>query len=221
MVMIGQGIYSISEAARYTGLQPNRLYAWFRDHNDKPRKLTPSFDVVKGRIALSFLDIVEAKVWSRLREIGLSPKVIRDTYNILLKDWNLSHPFANLKIRTDGYKILVEAMTKAGEPKLLAAKTKRQHFIKPIMDPLLKNLEADENGLATIWRLSEFVVLDPRRNFGAPVIRNTRIPAYIIADSYYASGKNAKAVADDYDLSIAQVRDAVDFANQYPQRSAA
>jgi uncharacterized protein (DUF433 family) len=67
-------------------------------------------------------------------------------------------------------------------------------------------------------RAADIVVSDPDIRGGEPVIRGTRVPAYLIAD-LIDEGADLREILEDYPtLNAAKVRSAVAFARTHPRR---
>lgn len=71
------------------------------------------------------------------------------------------------------------------------------------------------------WALrdaSQHVVSDPEIRGGEPVIRNTRVPVYLIAD-LRQQGASVKEILHDYpSLDTSMVRSAIAYADTHPKR---
>src|SRR5207245_10786935 len=91
--MLGQGVYSVAEAARLTGLKPARIREWFRGrtrrHSRKPVFLG-DYEPVDGDFAISFLDLIDVFVAGQLREHGVLLRTLRRVYEGWRKD--VGHP---------------------------------------------------------------------------------------------------------------------------------
>jgi uncharacterized protein (DUF433 family) len=57
------------------------------------------------------------------------------------------------------------------------------------------------------------VVLDPARAFGQPIVDREGVPTATLAESYEAEG-SIERVAGWFEISVASVRDAVEFEQQ-------
>jgi hypothetical protein len=70
--MLGNGVYNLSEAARLTGLRPQRVREWFRGR--AATAASPVFPgdyrLVGGHLAISFQDLVEVFIAGQLRTDG-------------------------------------------------------------------------------------------------------------------------------------------------------
>ncbi len=57
------------------------------------------------------------------------------------------------------------------------------------------------------------VDITPTRQHGNPCVRGTRVPAYIVLD-LFAEGLTVDEVAEEYDLDVEAVRDALVFTSR-------
>ena len=83
--------------------------------------------------------------------------------------------------------------------------------------PLLEPIEFNDDGMAAIWRPRAEVWINPAVQAGEPCVDGTRVPTALIArllpayDDKAASEEDIAEVSDDYRLSVAKVRAALDF----------
>jgi hypothetical protein len=75
MKMLGNGVYNLSEAARFTGLKRSRVRDWFRGRTVEPFP-RPVFqtdcEIVDCEFSIRFLDSLEVFITRQLREHGVS-----------------------------------------------------------------------------------------------------------------------------------------------------
>jgi uncharacterized protein (DUF433 family) len=220
MEILGHGVYDLGEAAQLTSLRRSRVREWFwrRVSDQIPR---PIFDgdyagVAEGQ-SISFLELVEVFVAGQLREHGVSLRTIRRAHARLQNDWETRHPFARKEIRTDGQKILLRALDEP-ERRIVCESIARSQVFESIIRPTLKKIEyGPASNLAMKWHLSPLVVLNPRVCFGQPIVEPIGITTYVLAASYLANGRNARRVANWYEIEEKHVMAAV----EYETRSAA
>ena len=211
MEVVGHGIYSISEAARYTKSSPQKLHNWFRD-DDRHIFLSDYSGTSMSR-GISFYDLIDALVVVRLREMNCSMHHIRKVHALYRSRWNTTHPFCLKKFYLDNSRkrVLYEDDESWGKPMVdaLCGQSEFNHIVKPY----LKQIEYSEGtmAIATRWRIHTGIVIDPAIRFGKPIIVGTRLTTQVIASQFFAYGKDAEAVANLYDISSNQVRNAVHF----------
>jgi len=75
MAMLGNGVYTLTEAARLTGLRPRRVREWFRGRTATaaPPAFPGDYRPVSGQMAISFHDLVEVFIAGQLRDKGSPP----------------------------------------------------------------------------------------------------------------------------------------------------
>jgi uncharacterized protein (DUF433 family) len=199
---LGDGIYTVPDAARIlrqfgkTNETPRRLRAWSRRSATFGEHDSPS-----GVRVLSFLDLVSLEVVGRLTQAGVRFARIKQVERSLRSlDPGLKHPFASRIFFTDGSKVWVDHV---GE-RIEVAGYPMQYVHAAAIQPFVTEIAFDEGSkLATRWEVNEWVEIDPRIQFGQPVIRGTRVPVRTVLANLKA-GSPAE-VADWYDLDVDQV----------------
>ncbi len=173
-----------------------------------------------GDFAISFLDLIEAKVASQLREWGVSMHTIRQAQSVLARKLEVEHPFAHSDIYTDGRQIFIDVADQIDDHTLSEVVSGQQFF--PDIRKFLTQIDYGvESGLAERWRIAPGVELVPGVRFGKPVIAGTGVATYVVATAFQANAQRASLVADLYSLSEEQVRAAVDFERTHGLRRVA
>lgn len=211
--VVGLGVYSIAEAARYTSLHSSRVRAWFRGRPGKtPRRpvFRGDFAPVGGDYGISFLDLIDALVMGRFREAGVTMPVIREAYRALSEELATPHPFAHSTLRTDGKNVIVDVAGKIDDRVLNNAIT-RQLLFGQLRDVLDLIEYKDDNGLAHLWRIAAGVTIDPGVGLGKPVVESTGVHTRVIAGQLAANANDAAIVADLFGLTEEQVWSAAQF----------
>ncbi|MEX2016178.1 MAG: DUF433 domain-containing protein, partial [Candidatus Hydrogenedentales bacterium] len=86
----------------------------------------------------------------------------------------------------------------------------------------LEDVDFDEkSGLARRWHISPGVVIDPARNFGKPILEDSGITTYVVANNYIANSQRANFVGELFDIPPEQVKHAVDFSRACGELTAA
>ena len=221
---VGKGIYSIAEASRLIRVSKPRISRWLRGYSylykseeqHQRRIIISEFEPVDNSYALSFLDLIEMRFIDSFRRHGISLKTIRiaSVKAREMLDW--SHPFSTKKFKTDGKTILVEIAHQERDPDLLDL-IKDQYTLRKILSPYLYeglDFEGDV-GVLRWWPMApkKRIVIDPARNFGAPILNNYGVPTATIASSVKAEG-SIKAAADLYQIDARAAKDALDYEMQ-------
>ena len=120
--------------------------------------------------------------------------------------FQMKHPFATLRLKTDG----VDLASEAGA-NLLIGNRNGQLAWKAIIGDRFKEFEYDDSGLATRWHLAGTespVLIDPRVGFGAPQVRG--IPTWLLKDRWSA-GEPIDEIKDDLGLDEGMIISALTF----------
>lgn len=210
---IGQGLYSFREAARLADVKVPTLRSWFFGRRDERQPiLAPDYPAVQGSYAISFLDLVDARVAASLKTLGLSTQKVRRLYRELqsLLD-NERHPFARQELLHDGTNVWLRAVGQLGEEHFLEI-LKRQHGIPLVVKPFLRSLTYDSRtSRASEWIIAKGVALNPEYCFGKPATNKSRRPTRLLAAAYEANDHDESTVAKWYDVDPQEVLDAVEF----------
>lgn len=212
-LFISNGVYSVAEAARYTGTKPSRLYSWFRD----PARHVFESDYAGSKLprAISFLDLIDALVVAEMRKLNISMKHIREVHEVLSDELKTDHPFCTKQFCVDISERRIIQIVEETDNRILVDALKKQGQFESVIAPSLRQIEYDpDSELAELWKISEGVTLNPRVLYGKPVVEGTRIPTQVIASQYYAYENSADAVASIYDITEANVLNAVRFEAQ-------
>lgn len=131
-------------------------------------------------------------------ENGVPLIVVRRCLESAREIFGLEYPLSSGSFKTDGKTIFAEAVAKAKQEANLLDLKSRQFVFKEIIRPSLYAGIEYEGQQATRWFPQEGkqqVVLDPARDFGAPIIEKTGTPTAVLYASFLAEGGNANAVA--------------------------
>lgn len=215
--LVGVGLYTPSEAARLIKIPAAKLSRWLKGHEaggkSYPPLWTGQIENVDGGLYLGFLDLVQSRMASAFIEAGLSPQKVRHALQLAKDIIANDHPFASSLFKTDGRTLLLEALTDDVEDRPLVDLFRRgQYVMRKIIEPSLKGIEFEADVAARWWptgRASD-VVLDPKRQFGQPIIDSFGVPTSVLSAAFAAEGSIAKA-AEVYRVSPAAVRHAVEF----------
>lgn len=176
---LGQGLYSLADLRvflSFTGEEKDGGYAldWLAD------VLLPSGHR-RRRPDYSFGDLISLFVVRELKNKGVRPQHIRDAERYLRSKWNTDRPFTSGEIQTDGRGIYVDDDLIAGQ--IESADRYGQQVMRELVRERLTAVHYDDGtGRATYWTPAKHVLVDPRVQFGEPVVDGTRIPTAAVAD---------------------------------------
>jgi uncharacterized protein (DUF433 family) len=186
------------------------------ERHASPQVFQGDLPVLDGTYALSFLDLLEARVVNSFRRAGVSWATLRRAHEQARKLVRHEHPFSTGSFQTDGRRIFQRIVDDAerGEDALVELLRNQYAFVE-VVEPYLRNIEFARAGARPAlrwWPLGadRHVVNDPVRNFGEPIVDRSRIPTIILAKGYHAEG-SIEIVARWYRASRDEVKDAVDY----------
>lgn len=231
----GTGIYSIPEASRLIGVPGRDIRRWlFGYHYRKtPGESSSRVDMAPlwtSELAgedfeedvLGFRDLLELRFIREFAQHGVPMQVIRRCLNNAAELYGVSHPMTLPRFKTDGKTIYAEALHEEAKDNSLVDLKSRQSVFKDIIRPsLYTGIVYDAHGKqASKWypglgrgRKSP-IVIDPERQFGAPIIERTGTPTSVLYASFAAEGANSAARATTarvYEVSVREVDLAVRF----------
>jgi hypothetical protein len=178
---LNTGIYSLSEAAKLTGVSTGRIRRWLKGYDfRKGQKVRHSDAVWQGQHTSAW---VENRI-AFLRQ-GVSWKTMRLAHTLAREEMGTEYPFCTNRFVTDGRKTLLKQGTASGDQALIDIATNQPEFLR-LVRPFLKELEfADDHYLSRWWPLGKdrAVVVDPVRNFGQPTVAKSGVPTQVLARS--------------------------------------
>jgi uncharacterized protein (DUF433 family) len=207
--LLGNGVYSFAEAAKYAGLKQARIREWFRVKDGTAALFVSDYGDTTEQRLVSFRDLIEVFIAGQLRDHGANLKHIRQVHATLMAEWNEPHPFCRRELVVHGKRILYRGLSEEGRQQIHDVLTKQRAF-PDIIVPFLKTLDYD-NDLAVRWRIANGVEIDPAYRWGQPVASNSKIPTYILSNSFHANGQQADAVAHWFEVTKEDVLAAVEF----------
>ena len=116
--MLEQGVYTLAEASKYTGVPVSTLKSWFRARPDKAGKgpiFTSDYEQIGDDFAISFLNLIEAYVASFWKKPGAKRGDIHRANEILQAELKVPHPFAHTDLRTIFGRIIEEKDKRRGK----------------------------------------------------------------------------------------------------------
>lgn len=207
------GVYSFPAAARLLGgASARQLRYWVRSgltpptHPRDPSKPAAS-DV------LSFHDLVSLEIVRRMRQLGVSLQKVR-TLEAQLRSHRpeMNRPFAYEVFWTDGIDVWFQL--EPGDTRLVqgTGRDRRNLSRQPAIATFAQEIEY-EDGAAVLWTPAAHVHVDPRRQFGEPVVAGTRIPVRTVLTNLEEG--TSEQVADWYELTGEQVESAQRWAAEH------
>jgi uncharacterized protein (DUF433 family) len=211
---IGNGIYTIPEIAKILRLPYHKVNLWVNKYWDG--ELGSYFEgkyswSIKKTKAVSFHTLVEFYILIQFAEAGVKTREVLNAHIELSKKYNNAFPFAQKnileKIKTDGKKIYLEV--NGDTISLDGTRQLNLSFIKAFF----KNLDFGKDDIASrFWPLGreKAIIVDPKRQFGHPIIYKTNIHPETIYNLYKA-GEPVEFIAFTYEIEKKSVADAIEY----------
>lgn len=226
--LIGTGLYPLARAAKLVNSDLRTVRRWLKGYSWKYRdgrkgsgplwRLQYAGDEDLGaEQVLGFQDLLELRTVSKFVQQGVSLRVVRATIEVA-REYLGDYPLHSHGFVTDGRKIFLEAVERAGEDSKLLDLSRRQFAIDAVIRPgLLFGIEYDKSAHAVRWypnAKQRLIVLDPRVRFGVPIIAGAGVPTDTLSAAYLAEGKDFGRVARLYRVTPQAVKAAVAFEDR-------
>lgn len=170
--ILGQGVYTPREVARLVGTNSQNVLRWTRGVGSSKPLWKAYYQFLDEDVTeLSFFDLIEVRVVTAMRQVGISLQSIRFAITFAQQKLQIERPLVSRKFSTDGTEILMEALENDGNLISLSKKQPGQKVFRNIIMQSLKDVEY-EGGTVARWRPYDFsdVIIDPARFFGEPVL---------------------------------------------------
>jgi uncharacterized protein (DUF433 family) len=209
---LGSGIYSLAEL---------RAYLAFSGGPDDAEHALPwlsrTLNPVEHRRRhpdYSFSDLISLFVVRELLKKGVAPITIREAETYLRHKWGTDRPFVSDEIQTDGRGVFVDDDLIAGQ--IESADRHGQQVMRELIKDRLARVQYHD-GSAAYWTPADRVLVDPRVQFGAPVIEGTRVPTEVVA--LLARKIGPDDVAHQFGISQADTNAAIVFEDRLALRN--
>lgn len=216
---LGQGIYTIGEAARLVGITPRRAAAWFRGWHGAGTPVLGHTDYADwGHPELvSFPDLVDVVVVAELRRLGVPMPKIRKAYIAISNYFGRApHPFARRDLLTDSNgDVFLYVARHDGIDELVEVVSRQRAFPKLLMRYLTRINYDPASGLARRMRLTDEIVIDADRRYGKPIVDSVTMPTAILARAFVAHEGDAESAADWHNVAPEDVLAAVAFERNF------
>ena len=214
--LLETGIFTVPEAADLVDASQKMVRAWLDGEKGKQSPIIENqLGRVDGKLAMSFTNLMEIQFIHFFVKAGVSLREVRAIMHEVRDTLEHPHPFATSTVfQTDGRKIVATIARKNGVNSIYDLKSRNYEMKDVVVNSLKADVVYDPEGNARIWyprrKLSPNVVVNPKRSFGRPVLRDSSVPTSALAAAYVAE-KSFRNVALMYEVPEAQVKEAVDF----------
>ncbi|HXI11563.1 MAG TPA: DUF433 domain-containing protein [Thermoanaerobaculia bacterium] len=217
--MLNVPAYPLSEAARYLRVSQATLRSWFIGRPYPTSRGTSRFEPLLKPAGvdpamLSFSNLIESHVLRSLRtEFGVPLTAVRQALGYAERELNIHQLLLREELRTSGGALFLERYRE-----LIKLSASGQLVMRKLFEAHLARVEWGK--LRSAVRLYPFVfgesigakpiVIDPTIAFGRPVVNHAFVSTRSILERIDA-GESVQDVANDYELSVAAVEEAVVF----------
>ena len=217
------GVYWLSEVQRLAGV-PTKLSRRFMRSYKWERGLWGGGEQQRGRYYYAtFRDLMELRLVNAFHIAGVSWNRICRTAEYACERFGTDYPFAHRRFQTDGAEIFSETDDGLEQVSRYGQLTFTQIITPSLFEPLdyvddapVRWFPAEEWELASVGRQ---VMVDPLRSFGAPIISDRHIPTDTLLHNYKGEGRNARLVAQSFEISEESVLKAVAFEEELERRA--
>jgi uncharacterized protein (DUF433 family) len=161
------------------------------------------------------VNLIEALALSGFREMGVPLQRVRRALEFAGNSLGVEHLLASERILSDGLDLFWEFQERSHEaPALVNMSRGGQRVFPDAVRRYLREVEWAKDTFAIRWwpgaaqATQGFVVVDPQRGFGAPVLVGTGIKTEDVW-SRFSAGESIEDLSEDYKLSIAQIESAL------------
>ncbi len=207
---VGIGVYTLQEAALYAGISSHKLSRWV--FGSRNQQAVFNSQLHNDRL-ISFYDMVQTMAVDRARDKGISLRKIRQAIERAQEDYHIDLPLAYRHILYFDRGLHI----RLGEEQIveLTGPVRGQSMMEKIMEPFMQRLCFDEKNLAQAYtpfeKYGRKIVLNPRRQFGQPIVEGTEYRADVLANMCRIEG--VEAVMEEFNVEGADVNVAVDYMN--------
>lgn len=212
--IFGAGIYRPREAARLIGVSAQDVLRWTRGSGPTEPIWKSHFHDLDDATEVSFLDLIELRVVRALRLAEVSLQAIRYAIQLAQQKFGIARPLSAVQFKTDGPEILMDAVENDGELVSLSKNSPGQKVFRQVIDQSVSDLEYEGEQVLR-WRpgTARYVVIDPSRAFGAPLVDKAGVSTEILFREWERT-PDFKFLSRLYGMDEVQVRDAVHFEEQ-------
>jgi len=216
---VGNGLYSIADAAEIIRIPVGRLGHWVRGYYYGPASAKRRQTPVVPRFydgdeqPLSFVELIELLFVSKFRLKGLSMQYIRRAAAIAREQFETPYPFAVKRFSAHGREIFetvdIEGQSKTVTHEIVHGQVVFNSFVRRYFR---LHIDVERDFAKRYWPLgkNQRVVIDAERAFGAPIDDLTGVPTEALVAGVDA-GDSPEEVAQWFDVPLKAVQAAMKY----------
>jgi uncharacterized protein (DUF433 family) len=226
--LLNRRLYTMAQVDELLGLTSGSARRWIDGYVRAKKRYPPVVRVEPtGDDTVTWGEFVETRLLAEYRGAGVPMVHLRPAVDRLRTYFDPVYPLASARafLDTDGRELVRKVQEDTGLTRqlLLVVVRNNQVLLAPQTDRFVRSAEFGSEGMIEQLHPTpdiQDVVLDPRRQFGVPVVRS--VPTDIIAEQLRA-GDGVQMIADLYDLTAGQVEAAIryELIRRAPESSAA
>lgn len=212
--LLDRAIYSYADVDRLVGLHAGTARRWLEGYERQGHVYEPVLrPEPSGSDEVTWGEMVEARLLAEFRDRRVPVQRMRPAI-VRLRDEFGRYPLAHAQpfLDVEGRELVQVVQRAVGLERGLELVVIRdgQYVLTDAAERFRSAVEYDDSvaGLLRPDPRTPDVVMDPRRTFGQPAVRNVRTDA--LAEDYRA-GTGREELADLYDLTLRQVDEAIRF----------
>lgn len=222
MTYLERPVYGFGQVDDLLGLKAGTARRWIDGYERRGREYPPI--VRESRLDNDFVrwgEFVETKLLAAYRDAGVAMLRMRPVVEGLRQRFQVRYPLATVRPYLDqDLRVVYEVQQEArleDSMRLVVEAGSGQYVLAPDVRRFRRiAVFEDFDGDSVVARLRPLgerrqVVIDPVRRFGSPVVRST--PTDVLAELVRA-GEPVEWVAEQYDLTLEQVLDALEYERQ-------
>lgn len=207
--IIGLGVYTIQEAALYSGVSSRKLSRWLYGTRSTEPVIASQ---LRDEKLVSFLDLIQSKSIAEARRLDVPLQKIREAIDIAGSHYNIEFPLAHRFALVEFGNELHVHNHIADRITTVTGKQKHQTLMAEIVTKFMRDLEFNAEDIANKYIPFESngikITLNPKVQFGQPLVGNTGYRADILNKAYLAE-MSYKSVADEFGVDTEEVETAV------------
>lgn len=212
--VLDRDMYTEAEAARLLGVHQPTLNYWLEGKKTRAgRTYEPVIrEAPTGKKAVTWAEFVEAGLLSQYRKKNVPLDEVRQFIKYLREKFGVPYPLAHELPWLSGKKLVIEAQEQVGLPReyWLFAPVGEQPLLLAPGQSFMDRVEF-KGGVAEAWRPDgpkSPVVIDPDSRSGRPAVDG--ISTSVLYE-YSEDGASAAEIAEDFGLSVRDVRMAIAY----------